>query len=60
MPVQKQTWERALPKEANHGLRKPMTIEESINLGYRKRLDMKGLDTVIASEESLDHNDPTN
>ena len=60
VPVQKQTWERALPKEANAGIRKPMTIEESINLGYRKRLDMKGLEDVIASEESLEHDIPTN
>ena len=39
--------------------RKPMTIEESIHLGYRKKLDMSGLDAVMASEGEDSNKDTT-
>ena len=44
MPLMRPNWERTLPgvvpARAN---RKPLTIEDSLNLGYKKRLDMTGL-----------------
>jgi hypothetical protein len=40
MPLEKHMWERTLPA-VSQSYRKPVTIEESLLLGYRtKRLDM--------------------
>ena len=53
MPLQKPAWERALPSVVPaRNIRKPLTIEESLQTGYRKRLDMTGLETVMQSEDS--------
>ena len=53
MPLPKPTWERTLPGNATNSNRKPMTIEESINIGYRKRLEMTGLENAMHSEDSF-------
>ena len=44
LPVAKPTWERTLPGVIPaRSNRKPLTIEDSLHLGYKKRLDMTGL-----------------
>lgn len=53
MPLMKPAWERTLPAMTTKATKKPLTIEESLTTGYRKRLDMEGLDQAIHSNTDL-------
>ena len=54
LPVSKPTWERTLPGVIPaRSNRKPLTIEDSLHLGYKKRLDMTGLQEVMRSDNNL-------
>ena len=53
IPFQKPAWERTLPAMTTKATKKPMTIEESLATGYRKRLDMTQFDSAVQSNDDL-------